>query len=236
MKILYPVSLALGLTFASASSAEQFVIDPLQSYIEVDLETWVQGEPWGFINEESGELSVMGYAWDVETQTMRYALSGHFEWVDSGLRQDPFVGVNLGDIELQADTPKPWQLELPPALAYDAMTGEIVQQGDWLTPCPEEIDCHVSNWTLYTPYTTSLFGQRNEDEIRITGVQNRISVSYLGTFTGGFAPPSEIPLPDDPIMRYSIVATAVPEPAQFGLLLASVPLVWWSARRRRQLG
>ena len=58
MKILYPVSLALGLTFTSASSAEQFVIDPLQSYIEVDLETWVQGAPWGFIDEESGELSV----------------------------------------------------------------------------------------------------------------------------------------------------------------------------------
>lgn len=235
MKFLYPVSLALGLTLTSASYAEQFVIDPQQSFIEVDLTSWVQGDPWGFYDEASGELlSVSGYAWFPETQTMRYALSGRFEWVDTDLRQNPFVGVDLANIELHLNTPKPWQLMLPSDLAYDASTGDITQRGYWPMPCPEGLTCSVSMSSYYTPYTTSLVGQRNGEEILIAGLQNRMAVGYSGTFAGGLVPPYEIPLPDDPTMRYSIVATSVPEPAQYGLLLAALPLVGWAARRRQR--
>lgn len=233
MKFLHPLSLALGLALATTVQAEQFVLDPLQSYIEVDLQSWAQGEPWGFIDPESGELNVMGYSWQVETRTMRYALSGRFECLDTGLRLEQFVGVNLETVDLHADTPQPWQLELPLALAYVVSTGEISQRGNWVMPCPEGIDCYVSNWTAYTPYTTSLSGQRTGDEIRLSGVQNRMTGLYAGTAAGGLEPPAEIPLPDDPTIRYSIVATAVPEPAQYALLLASIPLIWWSVRRKR---
>lgn len=234
MKFHHPIFLALGLTFASTSYAEKFVLDPLQSFVEIELQSWAQGEPWGFIDPESGELEVMGYAWQVETRTMRYALSGGFEWIDTNLVQAPFVGVNLETVNLHADTPQPWQVELPLALAYVVSTGELSQRQNWAMPCPEGIDCYVSNWIAYTPYTTSLAGQRIGDEIRLAGVQNRMTVMYVGTVAGGLEAPAEIPLPDDPTIRYSIVATAVPEPAQYGLLLASIPLVWLLVRRKRQ--
>lgn len=234
MKFLYPISLAMGLALASSSSAEQFVLDPLQSFIEVDLQSLVQGEPWGFIDPVSGELNMMGYGWHVETRSVRYTLSGHFDWHDTGLRQDRLAGIVLQDIELHADTPKPWQLELPTDLAFDALTDEISKRGVWTTLCPDGIQCSVSTSTWYTPYTTSLMGRREGAEIYISGTQSRMTVSYSGMVAGGISPPYEILLPVDPTMRYNIVATAVPEPAQYGLLLTSLPLVWWSVRRRRQ--
>ena len=45
MKLLHPVSLALGLTLTSASYGEQFAIDPSQSYVEVNIPYWVRDEP-----------------------------------------------------------------------------------------------------------------------------------------------------------------------------------------------
>lgn len=234
MKFHHPILLALGLTFASTSYAQKFVLDSSQSFIEVDLQSWVQGEPWGFIDPGSGELEVTGYAWRVESRVMRYALSGSFEWIGTDLVQGPLIGVDLREVNLHAETPKPWQLKLPLALAYMDSTGEISQRQYWAMPCPEGISCYVSMWTWYTPYTTSLSGLRNGDEVRLSGVQNRMTVMYFGTVAGGLEPPVEIPLPDDPTIRYSIVAIAVPEPTQYGLLLASIPLVWLSVRRKRQ--
>lgn len=246
MNFLHPVSLAVGLTLSNTPYAEVFVLDPSQSFIEIDIPSLVLDGPWGYtspnvlkltdtgaIEEVPGEFVILGYSWHVETQTVRYSLAGRFEWLETGLRQDEGIGVALRNIELYADTPNPWKLELPSSLIFDTETGGLTQNSNGPTPCGPS--CYVLWVTQYDPYTTSVFGQRAGNEIRFTGVQNRMTVAYTGTFSGGLELPAEIPLPADPTIRYNIVATAVPEPAQYGLLLAAMPLVWLSVRRKRQL-
>lgn len=235
MKLLHPVSLALGLTLTSASYGEQFAIDPSQSYVEVDIPYWVRDEPSpAYFDAQPGETNALGYSWHVETQPTQYALSGHFEWIASGLEHN----VHLHNIQLFANTPQPWQLQLPTVLRYDALTGQITNtafDSSLATSCPSGWHCSTFTLTPYPTFSASFFGHRNGQWIQMAGVQSRPDVLYVNVVGGGSEPPSDNFLLNDPTIRYTIFATAVPEASQYTLLLVSIPLFLLSVLRRRRI-
>ena len=83
--------------------------------------------------------------------------------------------------------------------------------------------------------STSLSGYRNGQWIQMAGVQSRPDVLYVNVVGGGSEPPSDTFLLNDPTIRYTIFATAVPETSQYTLLLVSMPLLLFSVLRRRQV-
>lgn len=227
---LYGLILCGGL-LAQTVQATGFVIDASQSYLELDIPTWRQGDPFSFaINDTTGETTIGGYQWLPDTRTERYELSGRFQMLEGQSLADGMIPFGWADVELFTNAPSVAQFNLPGSLAYDFGSGQISKH---TASCPSLLEGGIYGCTiLVSTDNSSVSGSRSGDWLILEGVQQTgVPYSYAAQFS------LERPLDPEltnPAVRYYLVAAAVPEPGVALTMLAGLALIY--AAKRRSLG
>lgn len=224
---LYVLFLCGGLLVQTVH-ATGFVIDAGQSYLELDIPTWRQGDPFSFaINEPTGETTIGGYQWFPDTRTERYELSGRFEILDGQAQSDGLIPFIWAGVELFTNAPSVAQFNLPDSLVYDSVSGQISKHASSCPPLFEGgiYGCFISEPADYS----SVSGSRSGSSLILEGVQQTgVPFSYAAQFS--LERPLDPELTNPPV-RYYLVATAVPEPSLALMMLAGLVLIY-AARRR----
>ena len=217
----------LGTLLTQVVHAASFVIDASQSYLELDLPTWRQGDPYELTNTETGETTLLGYQWIPDIRTERYALSGRFETLD-GIRSDGLIPFGWTNVALFTDAPSMAQFSMPGPLAYDTLSGLVSHYTS--TSCP-----YVEGLTSLCLFVTrpdisysTVSGTRSGNSLTLDGVQKTgVSFVYAGF---GLDRPLD-PEVTNPTVRYHLVATAVPEPNIALTMLSGLALILATVRR-----
>lgn len=223
---LYGLLLCGGL-LAQTVQATSFVIDASQSYLELDIPTWRQGDPFSFaINDTTGE-TISGYQWLPDTRIERYELSGRFEMLEGQAQSDGRVPFGWAGVELYTNAPSVAQFNLPGSLAYDAVSGQISQHA---SSCPPLFEGGIYGCLISAPADySSVSGSLSGSLLILEGVQQTgVHSSYPAIWS------LEKPLDPEltnPAVRYYLVAAAVPEPGMALTMLAGLVLIY-AARRR----
>lgn len=226
---LYVLLLSGGL-LAQTVQATGFVIDASQSYLELDIPTWRQGDPFSFaINDMTGE-TISGYQWFPDTRTERYELSGRFEMLEGQAQSDGRIPFGWTGVELYTNAPSVAQFNLPGSLAYDSVSGQISKHA---SSCPPLFEGGIYGCFILAPADySSVSGSLSGSLLVLEGVQ-QTGVSF--SYTTQFSPEKPLdPELTNPAVRYHLVAAAVPEPGVALTMLAGLALIY--AAKRRSLG
>lgn len=226
MRIAPNVLFLLGALLTQAVQATSSVVDARQSYLKLDIPTWRQGDPFTFTNTDTGEITIWGYQWFLDSQTERYELSGRFRIIDGQAESDGSIPFNWADIALFTNAPSQAQFSLPGFLAYNSMSGQISKQ---VLSCPwlEGITSACLIFSL--PDYSTVSGSRSSNSLTLDGIQQTgVSFAYAAEFSLDRPLDPEV---TNPSVRYHLVATAVPEPSLALTMLAGLVMIY-AARRR----
>lgn len=226
MRIARYVLFLLGALLTQAVQATSFVIDARQSYLELDIPTWRQGDPYAFTNTDTGETTLLGYQWFPDSRTERYELSGRFRIIDGQAESDGSIPFNWADIALFTNAPSQTQFSLPGFLAYNSMSGQIGKQ---VLSCPSLEGITSACLIFSLPDYSTVSGLRFGNSLTLEGVQQTgVSFAYAAEFSLDRPLDPEV---TNPPVRYHLVATAVPEPNVALTMLAGLALIFAAKRR-----
>lgn len=218
----------MGTLLTQVVEATSFVVDARRSYLELDIPTWRQGDPYELTNIDTGKTTLLGYQWFPDSRIERYTLSGRFETLD-GTPQDGLIPFGWTNVALFTDAPSEAHFSLPGSLAYDPVSG-LVSKYTFSTSCPDIEGITTACLILSQPdfsYST-ISGSRSSNLLMLDGVQ-QTGVPF--TYTAGLSPDRPLdPELTNPPVRYHLVAIAVPEPSLALTMLAGLVMIY-AARR-----
>ena len=224
---IYGLLLSGGL-LAQTVQATGFVIDASQSYLELDIPTWRQADSFSFtIDDTTGDTTIGGSLWWPVTRAERYELSGRLEMLERPALSDGMIPFGWAGLELFTNAPSVAQFNLPGSLAYDSVSGQISKHAE---ACPPLFGggiygCFISTSIDYSSVTGSLSGSL----LVLEGVQ-QTGVPFAYPAIWSLEKPLDPEL-TNPVVRYHLVAAAVPEPGVALTMLAGLALIYAAKRR-----